>query len=122
NIRTGFTRLSLYIPAETKNTGPVPFGTEPVLQIPLWSHCMHTEAVDLHRASLVVSELTPLLHSWRRAISPPFHFSSMKWGLVRELRAKGDLIHRVADLEQRHPSIPRHAIHGNVNSDSLMRA
>ena len=37
----------------------------------------------------------------------------MKWSLVRELRAKGDLKRRVADLEKRHPSVSRHAIHGD---------
>jgi len=29
---------------QTKNIGPVPFGAEPLFQIPPWLHCMHTEA------------------------------------------------------------------------------
>ena len=40
--------------------GPAPCGVGPFTSEPSWSHCMHTEAVRLHRASMPAS-LEPTL-------------------------------------------------------------
>ncbi len=50
--------------------GPVPFGTEPLFQIPLWSHCMPTEAsVPAQGLHSGFQTNATFLHRWRRVTS-----------------------------------------------------
>ena len=60
------------------------FLSEPSLyQIPLWLHCMHTEAMYLHRASIAVSKPTP--HYYIPGVGLPlhaFHFKPYEGGLM----------------------------------------
>ena len=58
---------------QTQNIGPVPFGAEPLFQIPPWLHCMHTEAnvpaqgfhpqfLNLHHTTTYIRGVELFLH------------------------------------------------------------
>src|SRR4026207_2361941 len=99
----------------SQNKGSVPFGAEP-FTLDSAMVALHAHGGECTCTGLPSAVSQPTRGDFPGVGLPLRSLPSalvMKWSLNTRPVSKGDLISRVADLEKRHPSVSRHAIHGN---------